>query len=159
MFETIVWGTDGSGDADRSLPCAEHLAEQFRSSLRVVHIARRPAGGARVVCDDEDEVLAKLRGQAQALRARGLDASLHVIRGAQGSPAKAIADTARSVGADLVIVGTRGRSPAAGALLGSIAQQLLHDSSCPVLAVPPSVAPAGGPVRAHGFHAGLASCG
>jgi nucleotide-binding universal stress UspA family protein len=153
MFETIVWGSDGSSDADRALPCAEHVAELFGSSLRVVHVARRPAGGPRVVCDDEDEVLAKLRGQAQALRGRGIDASLHVIRGAHGSPAKAIADTARLVGADLVIVGTRGRSPAACALPGSVAQQLLH--ACPVLAVPPAVAPAGEPVRAGGFGSGL----
>ena len=91
---------------------------------------------------NEDRTLAKLRAQTSALRRHGFDASLHLIRGAAGQPARQIAATAAQVGADLVIVGTRGRSPAAGALLGSVTQRLLHISTCPVLVVP-SPSPAG----------------
>lgn len=130
-----MWATDGSVDADRALACVEHVTARFHSSVRVVHIARRGAG-TRVVPEDEDEVLAKLRSQTTAMRARGLDAALHVIRGATGSAAPPIAQTALAVGADLVIVGTRGRSPIAGALLGSVTLELLHLAPCPVIAVP-----------------------
>jgi nucleotide-binding universal stress UspA family protein len=146
MFETIVWASDGSAGADRALAHVEHVAAMFGSSLRVVHIARRPStAGVRVVCEDEDEVLAKLRRQTAALRERGIDAALHVIRGAPGPAAQPIADTARAVDADLVIVGTRGRSPVATALMGSVALGLMHVAGCPVLAIPPAPEP----VRVH----------
>ncbi len=39
----------------------------------------------------------------------------------------------------MIVVGTRGRSPLAGLLAGSVAQRLLHVAPCPVLAVPAAV--------------------
>jgi nucleotide-binding universal stress UspA family protein len=45
-------------------------------------------------------------------------------------------DVARDVGADVIVVGTRGRGPLAGLLVGSVTQRLLHVAPCPVLAVP-----------------------
>jgi hypothetical protein len=95
----------------------------------VVHVVEKVGGGRLGDADtylNEDRTLAKLRAQTSALRRHGFDASLHLIRGAAGQPARQIAATAAQVGADLVIVGTRGRSPAAGALLGSVTQRLLH---------------------------------
>jgi nucleotide-binding universal stress UspA family protein len=136
MFATIVWATDGSAGADRAMACAEHLAAGFGSSLRVVHVARRPASpGWRVVLDDEDALLAKLREQTVALRGRGLDAALHIIRGSGSAPAEAIATTARAVAADLVIIGARAAAPAAGVALG-LTSALMTLAPCPVLAVP-----------------------
>ena len=43
---------------------------------------------------------------------------------------------AEDVGADLVVVGTRGHTPLAGLMLGSVTDRLLHILRCPVLAVP-----------------------
>jgi nucleotide-binding universal stress UspA family protein len=139
MFATIMCATDGSAEADRALACAAHLASGCGSSLRVVHVARRPAGpGWRVVVDDEEALLTKLREQTVALRGRGLDAALHVIRGGGGALAEAIAVTARAVAADLVIVGTGGGAAAAGAALG-LSTALISLAPCPVLAVPDRV--------------------
>ena len=47
-----------------------------------------------------------------------------------------IADAAREVDADVIVVGTRGHAPIAGLLLGSVTQRLLHIAPCPVLSVP-----------------------
>jgi hypothetical protein len=51
-------------------------------------------------------------------------------------PAHEIADVAREVGADLIVIGTRGHTPIAGLSLGSVTLRLLHVAPCPVLAVP-----------------------
>lgn len=51
----------------------------------------------------------------------------------EGDPAEAVAAEAERLGADLVVLGARGRSPIAGLLLGSTARKLLNASRRPVL--------------------------
>jgi nucleotide-binding universal stress UspA family protein len=50
-------------------------------------------------------------------------------------PARAIADAARTRGADEIVVGTRGFGRAR-ALLGSVAHELIHLADCPVTVIP-----------------------
>jgi len=64
------------------------------------------------------------------------------VTGEAPHAAHMIVGAAKEVGADMIIVGTRGHSPIAGLLLGSVTQRLLHVSPCPVLAVPDSAHPA-----------------
>ena len=61
-----------------------------------------------------------------------------MVDGGPGGPAHAIADAAKEVGADLIVVGTRGHTALGGLLLGSVTNRLLHIAPCPVLAVPPT---------------------
>jgi nucleotide-binding universal stress UspA family protein len=58
----------------------------------------------------------------------------------EGHPARAILETAIEVGADLIAMGTHGRGGWRRALLGSVAEQVLHESKCPVLTVTPEAA-------------------
>jgi nucleotide-binding universal stress UspA family protein len=57
---------------------------------------------------------------------------LHLLA---GPPAKEIVRVARSVGADLVIVGTHGRRGVRRLVLGSVAEEVLRSAPCPVLVV------------------------
>ena len=57
-----------------------------------------------------------------------------------GGPAQAIEEIADEARADLIVVGTRGHSPVAGLLLGSVTQRLLHIAGRPVVVVPPTEA-------------------
>jgi nucleotide-binding universal stress UspA family protein len=140
MFDTVVWATDGSPCADNALSQVRELCERYSSSLLLVHIVQKIGGGYVPAPDarpDEDRVIAKLKAQTHSLRRHGVDASLHVVRGATGSPATHIAAAARAVDADLVIVGTLGCSPLRAALLGGVTLRLLAAATCPVLVLPP----------------------
>jgi nucleotide-binding universal stress UspA family protein len=60
------------------------------------------------------------------------------------SPARAIVQTARDIHADLIIMGTHGRSGWKRALLGSVTEAVLHDCDVPILTVTPLLHPLGG---------------
>src|ERR1044071_8018128 len=136
MFKTIVWATDGSEHADRALPYAKQLAKAHDAALFIVHSNEMFVGraGGYPVLADEEELEAKIRGQVAELREEGFNALFHVSRSTHG-PAHMIAEFARDIGADVIVVGTRGHGPIAGLLLGSVTQRLLHIAPCPVLAV------------------------
>ena len=137
MFNTIVWATDGSENADRALSVAKELARGNAASLVVVHVVQRyiREAGLRAY-PDEDQVATKLERQVEELSADGFNTTLRVVDHVGPQPAYDIADVAREVGAGLIVMGTRGHAPIAGLLLGSVALRLLHVAPCPVVAVP-----------------------
>jgi len=55
-----------------------------------------------------------------------------------GSPAEEIVDAAKHVGADLIVLGSRGLNGVRSVLLGSVSDRVLHLAHCPVLVVRPS---------------------
>jgi nucleotide-binding universal stress UspA family protein len=64
----------------------------------------------------------------------------------EGNPAAEIFDQAVSMKADLLVIGTHGRSGFERLLLGSVTEKVLRKASCPVLTVPcrlPDAVPAG----------------
>jgi len=136
MFDTIVCATDGTAQGDRALRVARQLAEASSSFLWIVHVALTLPGGWNTHADEE-QTIARLKAATASLRRRGINASLHVVRAHRGDVAQIIADTADAVDAEVIIVGTRGRSPSVGAALGATTTGLLHVAGQPVLAVPP----------------------
>jgi nucleotide-binding universal stress UspA family protein len=141
VFKRIVWATDGSEHADRALALAKSLASEEGATLTAVHVVQRFAGGKSAgtpVHVNAEEVEAKVRLEVAELSGEGLDVSLRVISDIRLSAAEDIADIAGDLGADLIVVGTRGQSAIRGLLLGSVTHRLLHIAPCPVLAVPPA---------------------
>jgi len=139
MFKNIVCATDTSEDADRALDYAAQLAAESDGQLHVVHVveklvAGRVAGQNADLFEKDHEV--KLRRQCSEFSDRGIKVTLHTPYASVGHVASCVTDIANENGADLIVSGTRGRSAAAGAVLGSVAQRLLHMATCPVLAVP-----------------------
>jgi nucleotide-binding universal stress UspA family protein len=63
----------------------------------------------------------------------------HEVRQAMGADvAEEILKVVRDTDADLLVIGIRHRSPVGKMIMGSVAQQVLLDAPCPVLAVKPS---------------------
>ena len=94
------------------------------------------AGGYPVLADDE-QLEEKIRKQVADVRSEGVETTFKLVTGVSRHAADMIADVARETGADLVVVGSHGRSAVGGLLLGSVTQQLLHVAPCPVLGIPP----------------------
>ncbi|MGA2927977.1 MAG: universal stress protein [Solirubrobacteraceae bacterium] len=142
MFEKVLWATDGSDAADHALPYARTLAQQSGGELFVIHVTELlqagKGGGAFPDHADEPDLVGKIERQVADLSAAGVPTKLEEATLFAGGAAHAIADAARERGADIIVVGTRGRTALSGLLLGSVTQRLLHIAPCPVLAVPPA---------------------
>jgi nucleotide-binding universal stress UspA family protein len=138
MFKTIVWATDGSELADGALEHARELARIHDSRIVAVHaneVLRGRAGGVPLLADEPD-LKEKIGKQVEELRSAGIDAKLEVPTGGTDVPVL-IAKAADDVDADLIVVGTHGRSGFTATLMGSVARALCHTAGRPVLVVPP----------------------
>jgi len=139
MFKVIVVGHDGSDGARRALAMAVDLAREGGGVRIVVAYVEQEIlgkGGASPVPIAAEELETDIRRAAEGLSAEGLEVTVDVHHAVLGGPAPAILHIAHEAGADLIVVGTRGRSVLAGLLVGSVAQRLLHVSDLPVLVVP-----------------------
>jgi nucleotide-binding universal stress UspA family protein len=141
MFTNIVCAVDGSEQAVLALDCASQMAQRDGAELHVAHVVEKLVTGrvaGQNVHVDEEQIDAKIERQMNALAAKyEITPTLHMTAGTSGNAARQIAEIAGEVGADLIVIGTRGYSAVAGVLLGSVTQRLLHIAHCPVLAVPP----------------------
>lgn len=119
---------------------AAAFSRLFGSSLELFHLFEAPAAFSPDVLDqaEVDELRASAEKaiaiQAEALRAGGLDVRTSVEYGAPGD----ISRHARSVGADLLVVGTHGRQGAAHLFFGSVAERTIRTTPCPIVVVPSS---------------------
>ena len=141
MFKTIVWANDGSVHAGTALPLIKELAKEGGATVTIVHVPEVAHGSGAVFVPhraEERDVRTHLEELATQLSGEGINASLQVKGDVGTSPAHEVAEVARSAGADLIVVGTRGHNPISGLLVGSVTNRLLHIAPCPVLVVPPT---------------------
>ena len=127
-----IRGLAGGNTPGRKLGAAGRGAHRRRARR-----AGRGRKGGGPITAPEDEVKGEVRKQAEQLSSEGIETTVEmrtIVLGGQGGP---ISEIAREAGADLIVVGTRGHSAAAGVLLGSVTQRLLRRAPCPVLVVPP----------------------
>ena len=134
--QTLVVGYDGSADARRALDAAmEHVADDgtvpvvtafdppSRAELNRV-IASLPAEFQNVASLEETP-RGYLRDAELSLERAGLR---HVGHFVEGHPAAAILDVAEEVGADLIVIGTRGLGRVDRFLRGSVSARIANQA-------------------------------
>lgn len=143
MTGRIVVGVDGSAGAAYALRWAFEEARLRGASVEVVFawhippmITADPTGMAMGALDPHQfEEAARLELNRSIERAGPVPDGVRVEPIlANGAPAEMLLDAA--VGADLLVVGSRGRGGFSGLLLGSVSQQCVHHAPCPVAVVP-----------------------
>ena len=139
LITKILLATDFSDCAALAQDYALLLASAWKADLAILHVLEFQPGMdpelpvnhvyLEQLRKDAEQQLTQLRAQ---LARRGLAGeSRHVT----GIPSLRIAQEATEVGADLVVLGTHGRTGLAHVLLGSTAERVIASAPCPVLTV------------------------
>ncbi|MCW6167327.1 MAG: universal stress protein [Thermoplasmatales archaeon] len=134
----IVVGFDGSPAAGRAMSLALEIARAGGGRIYLVHAQERDPEQAEPATEEESvsveqAIAAAVAGWAE----RAAGASIPFTAVQRDRPAaELLRSVAKEVGADLVVVGTRGLGPASKAWLGSVSSSLLTPAERPVLVVP-----------------------
>jgi nucleotide-binding universal stress UspA family protein len=138
IFPTrILLATDGSREAQLAATTAADLAKSTGSELHLIHVGElRPTFLAQTEVEP-----AQLEREARQL----LDEQARKVEGAGGPVKEAhlrlgradeeIVDLAQSIGAGLIVMGSRGRGRIRRALMGSVSESVVRHAHCPVTIV------------------------
>ncbi|MBA2445587.1 MAG: universal stress protein [Nocardioidaceae bacterium] len=107
------------------------IAEAQRRQLPLVVLNATSGAGTDDRYYADDETATRLRSR---LEASGLDYQL-LRSNSSRDPSEEIIGMAADLHAELIVIGLRPRTPVGKLILGSTAQRVLLDASCPVLAV------------------------
>lgn len=140
LIRNILVPLDFSTHSAHALEYAITLAKSLDAKLHLLHayslptqivgpyeVAPLPSDFFTQVRESAAKHLAESRAKVEA---EGVDCEVYLT---DGSPAEAIADTAKGTSADLIVMGTRGLSGLKHVLLGSVAERTLRIAPCPVL--------------------------
>jgi nucleotide-binding universal stress UspA family protein len=150
-YRTFVVPYDFSEHAEAALATASDLARRLDARLHLVHVVQPPAyaygyGLAGVAAapppidlgEVEQGALESLSRVISDLGEAAERAEPHVVQGSD--IAEMIRQVAGKLDADLIVMGTHGRTGLAHVFLGSVMERTVRRAACPVLAVQ---APAG----------------
>ena len=143
----IILPIDGSELSLHEVRFALQLVgEGLRASFLLVNV-QEPATLYEMVTAPDPEVLENVSHAAgehalqpalALLHQAGIDYEVAVVT---GDPANAVLELIEEHGCDMVVIGTRGMGLLRSALIGSVAQTLVHNAPVPVLLVKPPEEP------------------
>src|SRR5271168_2786932 len=143
-LDTILFATDFSASAETAKMYVRALAERYQSRVRLMHVvdlmAAFKTSDAGMSIDFfrrlGEESLGRLKKEldsehirAEAVLCEGTDPATEILRAAEGSLV------------NLLVIGTRGHKGLARLVLGSTAEELIHQAGCPILTIGPGVPP------------------
>jgi nucleotide-binding universal stress UspA family protein len=171
-LKNILVATDLSPSSLRSLPHVLAIARQYGSTIHLASVIplaiyglALPESFDRIELECRDSAQEKLGRLSEGIKAQGIPAQILL---AEGDVDAVIPDWVKQHEIDLLAVGTTGRSGVRKLFLGSTAEELIQEVSCPVLTVGPALS-SEAPLRvrsilyatdfsAESFRAGLYAC-
>jgi universal stress protein A len=130
----ILFPTDFSTASDAGLPQAVSLAKDTGATLVILHVQEPPLayGGGELyygIPEPNTEALEKMLSEVKPD-----DPSVKFThRMVVGDPATEIVRVAQEEQADLIVMGTHGRTGLTRLLMGSVAEAVIRRAPCPVL--------------------------
>ena len=137
----ILVATDFSEPSGHALDSAIEFARKFEAELHLTHVHTVPVALVapyevtlpNPYLEETRKVAArKLAAAAAKVAEAGLAVKTHLT---EGPAAGSIAETAEAIGADLLVMGTRGHTGLKHVVLGSVAAHVLRLAPCSVLTV------------------------
>lgn len=142
VFRHILSPVDFSDCSRHALDHALAIAQWYGGTVTALHVMPQLAyadpiiGGALLYTpEDLDRAHAEL-DRLVAAEAGTTPVETRIMSGSAGA---AIVEEAKDLPADLVVLGTHGRSGFTRLMLGSVTERVLRHAPCPVLTVPPRV--------------------
>jgi nucleotide-binding universal stress UspA family protein len=140
MIDTMLVATDDSSTAMAAAEYAADIATCEGSKVVVLSVVHPHLWGDTTTFDDRDEFVRMAREAVDktvdALKAQGIDATGRTWESETEHVQEAIEQVAEEIGADLIVMGTHGRTGLDRALLGSVADRVLRSSKVPLLVIP-----------------------
>jgi nucleotide-binding universal stress UspA family protein len=153
-IKNILFATDFSEVSEAALQYATALSLRYGSVLHLAHVLpevtflRPGAPDPAVMGSIYEDVHSAAQEKMQQLadRLRGFP---HLTYVRHGKPYDVLAEIIREQNVDLLVAGTHGRTGLGKLVMGSVAEEILRQASCPVLTVGPKVASAAKVAEAH----------
>ena len=138
MYDKILVAVDHSEISDRAVLAARDLAVLSKGEVWVLHLREREVAvktGVAITAESADEANAAVSAAVEVLTQAGVKAHGDIRTTLFGYAAREIVDDAIEHDADLIVMGSRGRSDLVGFILGSTAHKVIHLTDRPVLIV------------------------
>ncbi len=138
-IKKILFPTDFSESAQHALKQAVELALVHKATLFIFHAIllhtddpQQLKSRLNEYLDQlEKETLERLQSKSDEIKGRGVAVEISTEKSV--SPFEVIIDKANTIGPDLIVMGTHGRSGVGKFLLGSVAEKVLRHAPCHVL--------------------------
>jgi universal stress protein A len=142
MYHTILVPTDLSEPAEAAWAHARELAQKCRATIVLLYVAEPVLSHFGVVglapgiseLEEQHDIAARLKLQEQVDQAQALGLKVR-SRVVVGKPWQKVVEAAGEEGADLIVIGTHGRTGFAREAIGSTAERVVRHAHCPVLVV------------------------
>src|SRR5665647_871070 len=143
MFKHLLVPVDGSSTSRQSIEKAIAIAEAFKSEVTVIYVIDPYAftgvgtdfsyGQAEYLSAATAEANEAIKAAKRAFQDHGISVTASIVEG--HAVFRGILETAESVGADLVVMGSHGRHGLEKLVLGSVTAQVLSHTRLSVLVV------------------------
>ncbi|MES3517017.1 MAG: universal stress protein [Natronomonas sp.] len=137
MYDRILLPTDGSEAGNKAVSEAIELATAHGATIHALFVVNESPYAPELIDADVGSRLRTVGEEVLGeIRDRAAEAEIEIeteIR--EGTPAREIIDCAEDIGADVIVMGTHGRSGLDRYILGSVTERVVRGSSVPVLTV------------------------